>query len=861
MRIRTKLLALIAVPILAISVAAAVGFGAQSRVIETAESSTETVARTNSVYDAIVAVGAERLAVAGANLDSTTSDIRSATDEALVSLGDAGFDDLAQELETDLSTARTAAAISAISQYTDINASLLEIPEGAASQYPDAPSRDNAIVNRLAVETLEERELAWLAYLDQNEANVETAASLAAEFATASSQLERTQQFANNAEIDAFLRTEPSTQLVQLETVALDDLNEQELSVSSDQALESLANFRAGWITIIDSGTSAIDANVDEQLTAANNLRSLFTLLAVIGVIVGLGLIFVIYRSITEPLSALLDRASQVANEDLPSLVTRLRDSENDGELPTAEEIPVTSNDEIGELVSAFNDVQVTAYDLATEQALGRRATGEMFVNLGRRNQRLLERILAKLTELQQEEEDPDALTSLFELDNIVTRMRRNAESLLVMAGASTPRQWRQSVDIDNTVRAAVGEVEGYQRINIEELASVDLRGSVVADVSHLLAELLENAVNFSDGGSEVSVTGQFERDSYVLNVIDNGIGMTGGELEANNSRIADPPPLDQLPTKFLGLYVVGRLADRHGIAVRLSGAPKGGVMARVELPVGLIATSADQPTSIAPIDIDAGAPTVASIDEPSGDEAEATHRGSEDSQAVTNLELAIEDEIEVEVEEAEVAGAEVEATEIQQTDADSPTASEEIDNKVAEKGETNAKQEAAKKDLLRKESAGKDNARQEGAAATAVPDAAPAGRPKLQKRPSKKTKRRKEDETATGPAPSLPVRQKGKALKSSEPPGGVDRRGKSGDDDGPADSESPEQQGATSAQGATDFSAMMSALSSGISKGIEDSSSKESASEDSASGESASAAEEGAGDKAYSKSDGSHES
>lgn len=882
MRIRTKLLALIAVPVLAIGLAAAVGFAAQSRAIETAESSTETVAQTDLVYDAVLAVGAERLLEAGANFGKPSSELLTESDDAVQALAGFGLKDLSEELIADLSAARSASGQASIDLYSEINDKLLAVPGDTAEQYPDATSRDNAIVNRLAVESLEAREQAWLLYLSTTEASPQAASDLAVEFATSASGMVRTQNFADDSQIDSFLQSEPSRQLTQLETLAADDLIDQELSVVDADALVALVDFRYGWTSIIEDGTAELNQSVDAELQGANDLRSLFTLLAAIGVVVGAGLIFVIYRSITDPLSSLLVRASQVANEDLPSLVTTLRDSESDGELPTAEVIPVTSNDEIGELVSAFNDVQVTAYDLATEQALGRRAVGEMFVNLGRRNQRLLERILAKLTELQRDEEDPDALASLFELDNIVTRMRRNAESLLVMAGATTPRQWRQSVDIENTVRAAVGEVEGYQKIDITHLDPVDLRGNVVADIAHLLAELLENAVNFSDGDSSVFVSGQNQNGGYVLDVVDGGIGMTAEEFEANNSRITDPPPVDQIPTKFLGLYVVGRLADRHGIEVRLSDAPNNGVLARVELPASLVVTGVDEnsaPSSAADLNAALAAPTP-TIDDTSVVDLSSDDFEEIDSEAVLVDEIADPDNESVSVsavdteesvdgtigedsvgeetvgdqtdnEESVNTETDTEEADHEGTDADGKalgdpeveedpgvslkTASTKVESGKS-KSTAAAQDNAVDADRTDSAETGRadtggadaDNADADSAGNIAAPvAAAKAGnqpKKKLTKRSrnknKNKTKRRKEDETSSGTVPVLPTRQKGKALKSTSPPDGVERRAK------PDDTEEAAQ---SAAQGAGDFSAMMSALSSGISKGIEDSSADDS--------------------------------
>ncbi|MEL7155665.1 MAG: ATP-binding protein, partial [Actinomycetota bacterium] len=166
---------------------------------------------------------------------------------------------------------------------------------------------------------------------------------------------------------------------------------------------------------------------------------------------------------------------------------------------------------------------------------------------------------------------------------------RRNAESLVALAGAQTPRQWSRPIEIDNAVRGAFGEVEGYERIEITSLAPIKVHGSVVADITHLIAELLENALNFSDATTPVLVSGQQEGARYDIFIVDQGIGMSPNELAEYNHRITEPPPLERVPTRFLGLYVVGRLAERHGITVRLSDAPNRGVLAKIELPTAIL--------------------------------------------------------------------------------------------------------------------------------------------------------------------------------------------------------------------------------------------------------------------------------
>ncbi len=598
MRIRSKLLLLLTVPLLAITLAAGVGFRSQSAASERAEAAEESVDRTASVHTALGAITVERLVVLGADI-APRNEAQDATDAALQGLTDLAAASRNEELANAaidasslLNDARRQIDLAeTIDAYSEAHDVIAAVEHDIASTLPSNDALNQYIVTRLVVNGVEAQHQAWFHYLT-SENGTENIADVARDFAVSSEAFATATDLA--ADDDSFT-PDGVTELRTLEIVALDDLADGGASLGQSEVVPALADFAQRWTGTIAARDAELQALIDDDLRSADNLRSLFSLLAGIGAFVLGGLVFVIYRSITHPLNDLLVRADAVAHDELPRLVTALRHSDGSGDMPVATPIPVTSNDEIGELIEAFNDVQSTAYSLATEQAIGRRNVGEMFVNLGRRNQQLLQRMLAKLTDLEHNEEDPDTLDDLFQLDNIVTRMRRNAESLLVLAGAQTPRQWTAPVPVEDAVRAAFGEVEGYERIDIAALADADIRGNVVADVAHLLAELLENSINFSAASTKVLVNGQYERDGYQITVFDQGIGMDPVELDEANRRISDPPPLDQVPTKFLGLFVVGRLADRHGIEARLMEAPGRGIMARIQLPASVLVRDEDE--------------------------------------------------------------------------------------------------------------------------------------------------------------------------------------------------------------------------------------------------------------------------
>jgi hypothetical protein len=326
----------------------------------------------------------------------------------------------------------------------------------------------------------------------------------------------------------------------------------------------------------------------DGQASGARSRLTLFAgggagLLILSGVVV-----LVTARALSRPMRALRDRAYRSARTDLPRLIESLQDLGGDVVANELAPIEITSDDELGELADAFNSVQQAAVDLAVDQALLRRNVAEMFINLGRRNQALIGRQLSFIDRLERDEADPDQLEKLFRLDHMTTRMRRNAESLLVLAGAELPRRWTSAVPVADVVRAGLSEIEDFARVELSDLGDTALSGSAATDVTHLLAELLENATTFSPPSSRVEVHGALRAEGYLLAIVDHGIGMSEAQLAEANARIDELARFDRSPSKLLGLYVVGRLAARHGITVRLVESVTSGVTAKVMVPTAL---------------------------------------------------------------------------------------------------------------------------------------------------------------------------------------------------------------------------------------------------------------------------------
>ncbi|MEV0997611.1 nitrate- and nitrite sensing domain-containing protein [Nonomuraea sp. NPDC050202] len=328
-----------------------------------------------------------------------------------------------------------------------------------------------------------------------------------------------------------------------------------------------------------------------EALSADERGRAFLTAGAVLALLVAILLITTgVARSLVRPLRRLRGEALEIAGRRLPEFVQHLRES-RDGEV-TAEVPPIGifSKDEVGEVARAFDEVHREAVRLAGDEATLRSNVNAMFVNLSRRSQTLVERQLTLIEKLEKGERDDARLGDLFKLDHLATRMRRNSENLLVLAGQEAARKWSEPVELMDIVRAALGEVESYDRVSIQVQSDVAIAGQAVTDVVHLLAELVENAVSFSSRDTKVIISSsRIDGGSLMLSVTDHGIGMAQDELAEANWRLANPPVVDVSVSRRMGLFVVGRLALRHNIRVQLRRQDIGGLTAMVLIPPMLL--------------------------------------------------------------------------------------------------------------------------------------------------------------------------------------------------------------------------------------------------------------------------------
>jgi len=295
---------------------------------------------------------------------------------------------------------------------------------------------------------------------------------------------------------------------------------------------------------------------------------------------------------ISRELTGLRNAAQVLSGERLPSVVRRLRagdDVDVDAEAPPLD--LNTKTREVTETADAFSAVQHTAIEAAVEQASLRKGVSSVFRSLARRNQSLVQRQLRMLDEMERGTQDPDALAQLFRLDHLTTRMRRQAEGLIILSGSAPSRRWRQPVAVVEVLRGAISEIEEYVRVDLVTDSPDYLTGAAVADVTHLLAELIENAVVYSPPATRVVVRGGRVANGYVIEVEDRGLGIPPAARDTLNERLAQPPDFDLTDSDQLGLFVVSRLAIRNGIKVSLRESGFGGTTAIVLLPAALVVT------------------------------------------------------------------------------------------------------------------------------------------------------------------------------------------------------------------------------------------------------------------------------
>jgi signal transduction histidine kinase len=395
---------------------------------------------------------------------------------------------------------------------------------------------------------------------------------------------------ADRARYDQMVGQQPYTRYRALENRVVEQGRAGEsLPVTANEWTAATEPVFAELLNLQAAGTQDL---VDRSIPVAIGVVVRLALAGVLGLIAVIASIVISIttaRRLVRQLERLRNAARDLASYRLPRVVERIQHGESvdvETEAPRLE----FGRDEIGQVGEAFNQVQETAIRVAVEQAELRRSVRDVFLSLARRSQALLHRQLGLLDAMERRATDSEQLAELFRVDHLATRMRRNAENLIVLSGATAGRAWRRPVPMVDVLRGALAEVEDYTRVTVLPVGSASLLGRSVGDVIHLLAELIENAVSFSPPQTLVRVGGSVVGYGFAIEIEDRGLGMSPDELATANEQLRNPPEFRLTSTARLGLYVVGKLAERHGIRVRLTESPYGGTTAIVLLPGTLMA-------------------------------------------------------------------------------------------------------------------------------------------------------------------------------------------------------------------------------------------------------------------------------
>ncbi|WP_105971722.1 ATP-binding protein [Streptomyces geranii] len=421
-------------------------------------------------------------------------------------------------------------------------------------------------------------------------------------------QAERFARFADDAQTDEFggiehnsWQAEISRQYAELavDPSALQVESRDEIKVALRASILSYSTYRAQAEARLQISVSLIDQIADRAHDAATGakLRAALLLgLALLGFALWIAFSILIRRSVVRPVMALTGAAREVADVAGRELARVADDDAEESGSPRLRQLPVTADDEIGELAGAFNDVQTTAAALLERQVLSRRNVAEMFGNVGRRVSNLTTRQLALIDAVERGETDPALLERLYSIDHIAVRLRRNADSLMLLAGIRETLLDSGPTALTNVVRAALGQIEGFRRVRLRAATEAMVEPDIIGDLTLMIAELLENAVSFSPEDSPVEVVVGSDHDNATITVSDHGLGMSAERLAEENSRLVRRERLDVVPTKVLGLFVVGALARRWDVEVTLSRTPGGGVTAEVMIPSTLLLPTTTEP-------------------------------------------------------------------------------------------------------------------------------------------------------------------------------------------------------------------------------------------------------------------------
>jgi signal transduction histidine kinase len=375
-----------------------------------------------------------------------------------------------------------------------------------------------------------------------------------------------------------------------LVTVAIAARSPAQLGVTAKQWYASTSGTIGRLRGVEQQVAASVVARAQQLHQGAANSATISVILSVLLLLAALVATFAVAQSIVRPLRRLRGDALQIASVRLPEKMAAMAAAEDPAAEADVAPVSVGSTDEIGEVARAFDQVHRQAVKLAANEAVLRRSMNGIFVNLSRRSQSLLLRLVRQIDSLEQSEDDPERLASLFTMDHLVTRMRRHSENLLVFAGHEPARKQAKPLPLPDIVRAAVSEILEFGRVEVNIQPDISVAGQSVSDIVHLLAEILENATMYSPAHTRVQVTGEaLPSGGAMIHVVDRGLGLPEDRLAELNDHLDNPPVADVSVSRHMGLFVVAHLAERHGVRVRLRQGERGGLIALVWIPELLI--------------------------------------------------------------------------------------------------------------------------------------------------------------------------------------------------------------------------------------------------------------------------------
>jgi HAMP domain-containing protein len=625
LRFQSKLVLVLMVPLCALAVFSALGVRARLSVLSAHEHYAELTEPSAALSSLSTSLEQESVASAwfvatgGADGTAELEDARAETDDAVAELEAAGPGFAAADISD--TTGRVLASLhdrlETLEPQRDRVDDLVEGPAETRDYFLSLDDQAIEVAEHIARELADRQVSAGLfGIVDLQrtaQASAREAAVVVPALATGTISPNDRAEFASAVDAQVTYRTRFFSIASEEEQLAFEEAEEVNRSVVSETAPPRAATLlsrlpettltASDWYAlnsrkaaVSDDGISFVRDVVSDTAAAeksnAENAMLAYSLGALLAIGAAMAIALVVARQTTKPLAALTRAAQDVSHRQLPQLVDSMRRG-GEPALDGIGPIEASSRDEIGELGRAFNAIQSVAVEVAREQsALLRRGISDLFVNLARRNQSLLDRQIELIDRLEVDEQDPDALQALFQLDHLATRMRRNAESLLVLADCEQLRRWQEPIPLLDVVRGAAAEIADFARVSITGLdQQAEVSGSAAADLTHLMAELLENATSFSPPHTPVTVHGVPRGDGVVLAITDQGLGMPEDRLTEANHLLADPPAAGLALSRILGLYVVGHLAARHGIGVELRPGKERGLTALVAIPGSVLAS------------------------------------------------------------------------------------------------------------------------------------------------------------------------------------------------------------------------------------------------------------------------------